>query len=150
MLKQGDNAPKFELKDQDGKVHKLSDYKGKKIVLYFYPRDDTPGCTIESCEFRDSYKEIQKKGAVILGVSNDDEKSHKKFKDKYKLPFDLLADTEKKLVEEFGVFGEKSFMGKKFMGIFRTTFIIDEKGKIKKVFEDVTPKGHSEEIIKEL
>jgi peroxiredoxin Q/BCP len=111
MPKENDKAIDFSLKDSLGKTHKLSDYKGKKVVLYFYPKDDTPGCTVEACEFRDSYSEIKKKGAVILGVSTDDEKSHKKFVEKYSLPFSLLCDTEKKVSTAYGVWGEKSFMG---------------------------------------
>lgn len=147
MIEEGKKAPNFTLKDAEGKTHKLSDYKGKKVVLYFYPKDNTPGCTVEACEFRDSYKEIQKKGAVILGVSTDDEKSHKKFVEKYSLPFTLLADTDKKVVEKYDVWGEKNFMGRKYMGTTRATFVIDEQGKIIKVFPKVTPKGHASQIL---
>jgi thioredoxin-dependent peroxiredoxin len=146
-LKEGSKAPSFQLKDQDGKVHKLSDYKGKKIVLYFYPKDDTPGCTIEACNFRNDEAQYKKKGAVLLGISVDDEKSHKKFADKYHLPFTLLADTDKKVVEQYGVWKEKSFIGKKYMGTSRETFIIDEKGKILKHFDDVSVRDHSKEIL---
>ena len=149
-LNENSKAPDFELMDQDGKSHKLSDYKGKKVVLYFYPKDDTPGCTKEACSFRDDLAKIKKKGAVILGVSVDDVKSHKKFEEKYSLPFTLLADPEKKVVNLYGVWGEKAFMGRKYMGTKRTTFIIDENQKIKKVFEDVKVDGHNEEVIKEL
>ena len=147
MIEEGKKAPDFTLKDAEGKSHKLSDYKGKKVVLYFYPKDNTPGCTVEACEFRDSYKEIKKKGAVILGISKDDEKSHKKFVEKYSLPFTLLADPEKKVVAKYGVWGEKSFMGRKYMGTTRATFVIDETGKIIKVFQKVTPKGHAVKIL---
>jgi len=147
MIEEGKKAPDFTLKDAEGKSHKLSDYKGKKVVLYFYPKDNTPGCTVEACEFRDSYNEIKKKGAVILGISKDDEKSHKKFVEKYSLPFTLLADPEKKVVAKYGVWGEKSFMGRKYMGTTRATFVIDETGKIIKVFQKVTPKGHAVKIL---
>jgi thioredoxin-dependent peroxiredoxin len=147
-LKEGAKAPDFSLKDQDGKTHKLSDYKGKKIVLYFYPKDSTPGCTIEACNFRDDESLYKKKGAVILGISVDDEKSHKKFVEKHHLPFTLLADIDKKVVNSYGVWGEKSFMGHKYMGTSRETFIIDEKGKIMKHFDEVRVKDHSKEILK--
>jgi peroxiredoxin Q/BCP len=145
-LKQSSKAPDFELLDQDGRSHKLSDYKGKKIVLYFYPKDNTPGCTIEACNFRDDEALYKKKGAVILGISTDDVKSHRKFADKYKLPFTLLSDPEKKVVNAYGVWKEKSFIGRKYMGTSRETFIIDEKGKIMKHFDDVKIKNHSKEI----
>ena len=141
-------APDFELSDQDGKSHKLSDYKGKKVILYFYPKDDTPGCTIEACNFRNDDAAYKKKGAVILGISVDDVKSHKKFADKYKLPFTLLSDVEKKTVNSYGVWKEKSFLGKKYMGTSRETFIIDEKGRILKHFDDVSVNSHSKEILK--
>jgi len=146
-LKEGSKAPDFELLDQDGKSHKLSDYKGKKIVLYFYPKDNTPGCTIEACNFRDNESLYKKKGAVILGVSADDVSSHKKFAVGKKLPFTLLADTEKKVINAYGVWKEKSFMGRKYMGISRETFIIDEKGKIMKHFDEVSIKNHSKDIL---
>jgi thioredoxin-dependent peroxiredoxin len=144
-----DKAPDFELKDQDGKSHKLSDYKGKKIVLYFYPRDDTPGCTKEACDFRDNYGALKKK-ALVIGVSADDEKSHKKFVEKYSLPFILLSDPDKKVLNLYGVWGKKSFIGKTYMGIIRTTFIIDKSFKIKKIFPKVSVEGHVQEIIKAL
>jgi thioredoxin-dependent peroxiredoxin len=146
-MKQGNKAPSFALKDQDGKLHKLSDYK--KVILYFYPKDDTPGCTKEACSFRDGYAQIRKKGFTIFGVSVDDEKSHKKFAEKYSLPFTLLSDVNKEVVNKYGVWGEKSFMGKRYMGIFRTTFIIVD-GKIKKIFENVKPDEHFEEVLKHL
>lgn len=147
VLKVGSKAPSFQLKDQNGKTHKLIDYKGKKIILYFYPKDDTPGCTIEACNFRNDEALYKKKGAVILGISVDNEKSHKKFVDKYQLPFTLLADTDKKVVEKYGVWKEKSFMGHKYLGTSRETFIIDEKGKILKHFDDVSVKNHSKKIL---
>jgi len=147
QLKEGSKTPDFELQDQNGKTHKLSDYKGKKIILYFYPKDDTPGCTIEACNFRDDNKEYKKKGAIILGISVDDIKSHKKFVDKYKLPFILLSDSEKKIVNLYNVWKEKSFMGRKYMGTSRETFIINEKGKLVKHFNDVSVKDHSKEIL---
>jgi len=146
-LKEGSIAPDFELLDQDGRKHKLSDYKGKKIVLYFYPKDSTPGCTIEACNFRDDESLYKKKGAVILGVSIDDVSSHKKFVTNKSLPFTLLADTEKKVVNLYRVWKEKSFMGRKYMGTSRETFIIDEKGKILKHFDEVNVKNHSKEIL---
>jgi thioredoxin-dependent peroxiredoxin len=147
ILKEGSKAPDFELLDQDGKKHKLSDYKGKKVVLYFYPKDNTPGCTIEACSFRDDEALYKKKGAVILGVSVDDVSSHKKFVTGKKLSFTLLADTDKKVVNMYSVWKEKSFMGKKYMGTSRETFIIDEKGKILKHFDEVNVKNHSKEIL---
>ncbi len=146
-LIEGLKAPDFELLDQDGKKHKLSDYKGKKVVLYFYPKDDTPGCTKEACNFRDDAKKYEKKGTVILGVSADDEKSHKKFAKKYELTFPLLADTDKNTVMAYNVWGKKSFMGDEYMGILRTTFLIDKKGIITKIFESVRPDDHSKEIL---
>lgn len=149
-VKENSKALDFELKDQNGKSHKLSDYKGKSIVLYFYPKDDTPGCTKEACDFRDNYSEFKKKNVIIIGVSVDDEKSHKKFVDKYKLPFILLADTEKKVVNNYGVWGEKSFMGKKYFGTTRATFIIDKDFKIKKIFPKVSVIGHTKEILEAL
>lgn len=147
-LKEGSKAIDFQLKDQNGKAHKLSDYKGKNIVLYFYPKDDTPGCTMEACSFRDNYNDFKKKGAIVIGVSVDDEKSHKKFVDKYKLPFILLADPEKDVVQKYDVWGEKSFMGRKYMGTTRATFVIDKDFKIKKIFPKVSVPGHVDEIIK--
>ena len=129
-LKIGDPAPDFEVNDQDGNPVKLSDYKGKKVVLYFYPRDNTPGCTAEACNLRDNYSEFQNQGYEILGVSTDSEKSHQKFIEKQSLPFKLLADTEKQIHEKFGTWVEKSMYGKKYMGTARQTFVIDEEGKV--------------------
>jgi len=148
MLKEGDIAPDFKAKNQDGKEIKLSDFRGHKVVLYFYPKDDTPGCTKEACSFRDTFESFKAKGIKVLGVSTDDEKSHQKFISKYNLPFDLLADTDKSIVSAYGVYGEKSMYGKKYFGVNRTTFLIDENGKIKKIFEKVKPEGHAEEVLK--
>lgn len=147
MLKEGDKAPAFTTTNQDGTKVKLSDYKGKRVVLYFYPKDDTPGCTKEACSFRDSDDVYKKKGIVVLGVSVDDEKSHQKFISKYQLPFDLLADTDKSIVEAYGVWGEKSMYGKKYMGTHRKTFLIDEKGKIVKIFDKVKVAEHADEVL---
>jgi peroxiredoxin Q/BCP len=147
MLKEGDKAPDFGVKDQDGRLHQLSDYKGKKIALYFYPKDLTPGCTTQSCNLRDNYTELRKAGFEVIGVSADTEKKHVQFIDKHQLPFTLLADTDKKLINAYGVWGPKKFMGKLFDGINRTTFIIDEQGFIKKVIDKVETKNHAEQII---
>ena len=146
-LKVGDKAPDFELKDQDGKAVKLSGFKGKKVILYFYPKDDTPGCTKEACNFRDNISTLNKSNVVVLGVSNDDEQSHQKFIAKYNLPFALLADTDKKVSKAYGVYELKNFMGKEYYGIVRSTFIIDEKGRIQKVFYKVNPEEHIDEVI---
>jgi len=146
-LKVGDNAPQFNGLDQDGNPVSLNDYSGKKLVLYFYPKDDTPGCTAESCNLRDNYSALQNAGFEVLGVSTDPVKSHRKFVDKYSLPFRLLADTEKQVVEAFGVWGLKKFMGKEYMGISRTTFVIDEKGVIIKIIDKVETKSHSAQIL---
>ena len=149
-LKEKSKAPAFELNDQDGKSHALADYRGKKVILYFYPKDDTPGCTKEACNFRDDYAKFKKKDVIILGVSCDAEKSHKKFADKFSLPFPLLADVDKRVVTAYDVWKEKSFMGKKYMGIERTTFLIDEKGTIIKIFPKVNPEEHSAELLSAL
>lgn len=146
MLKEGDKAPDFSTNDQNGNTVSLSDFKGKRVVLYFYPKDDTPGCTKEACSFRDADAVYREKGITVLGVSTDSEKSHQKFISKYQLPFDLLADTEKKIVEDYGVWGEKSMYGKKYMGTFRKTFLIDD-GKIVKIFEKVDVAKHADEVL---
>ena len=146
-LSVGDKAPDFKIKDQNGKTVSLKDYKGKKVVLYFYPKDDTPGCTAESCNLRDNYKALQKKGYEVLGISSDSEKSHLKFIDKYKLPFTLLADTEKEVHNQYGTWVEKSMYGRKYMGTARVTFIIDEKGKIEKIIDKVKTKDHTSQIL---
>jgi peroxiredoxin Q/BCP len=150
MLEVGKKAPDFSLLNQDEKKIFLKDFIGQKVVLYFYPKDDTSGCTKEACSFSDSLPKFSKIDAVILGVSPDSVKSHKKFSEKYKLKFDLLADEEKKVVEKYGVWKEKSMYGRKYMGVERTTFIIDEKGKIKKIFNKVKVDGHSKEVIETL
>jgi thioredoxin-dependent peroxiredoxin len=147
MLKEGDKAPAFSTTDADGNTIKLKDFKGQKVVLYFYPKDDTPGCTKEACSFRDDFATFKKRGINVLGVSPDSETSHKKFAQKYKLPFTLLADHEHKIADAYGTYGQKKFMGRTYMGILRTTFLIDEKGKIKKVFEKVKPDEHASEVL---
>ncbi len=150
LLKAGDKAPDINSKDQDGKPISLSLFLGKKIILFFYPKDDTPGCTAESCSFRDHYKDLQKKGFVVLGLSVDDEKKHLKFIQKYQLPFPLISDTEKKVVEDYGVWAKKKFMGREYMGILRTTFVIDESGKIMLVIKDVDTKNAATQILSTL
>jgi len=147
MVKEGATAPAFKTTDTNGKSLSLKDFRGQKVVLYFYPKDDTPGCTKEACSFRDGFLKFKKRGITILGVSPDSEKSHQKFTAKYKLPFTLLADTDHSLADAYGVYGEKKFMGRTYMGIHRTTFLIDEKGKIKKVFEKVKPDDHADEVL---
>jgi peroxiredoxin Q/BCP len=146
-LKAGVKAPDFSVPDQDGKMVSLKDYKGKKVILYFYPKDDTPGCTAEACNLKDNRPLITKKNYEILGVSADTVKSHKKFANKYKLPFKLLADTEKDIINKYGVWGQKMLFGRKYMGILRTTFLIDEKGVIEQVITDVDTKNHTEQIM---
>ncbi len=147
MPEEGDNAPDFSTTDADGSPVKLSDFRGQKVVLYFYPKDNTPGCTKEACSFRDSFSEFEKQGIKVLGVSLDSESAHKKFIEKYDLPFTLLADTDRSVSEAFGVYGQKQFMGRKFMGINRTTFLIDEDGKIKKIFAKVKVDEHADEVL---
>jgi peroxiredoxin Q/BCP len=147
MVKEGTTAPSFKTTDANGEPVNLKDFRGKKVVLYFYPKDDTPGCTKEACSFRDAFSKFKKQGITILGVSPDSEKSHQKFTAKYKLPFTLLADTDHSIADAYGVYGEKKFMGRTYMGIHRTTFLIDEKGKIKKVFEKVKPEDHADEVL---
>ena len=147
----GDKAPELLGTDQDGKEIKLSDYKGKKIVLYFYPKDSTPGCTSQACSLRDNYELMQKRGYAVIGVSVQDEKSHKKFIEKYQLPFPLICDTEKRLVEALGVYGEKKMYGRTTMGVFRTTFITDEQGVITRIMspKEIKVKEHSAQILGE-
>ncbi len=143
-------APKFTLLDQEGEKRSLSDYEGKKVLLYFYPKDDTPGCTTEACSFRDRLNELKKFGVQVLGVSCDDVKKHQKFAEKFGLNFPLLADTEKKVVEKYEVWGEKSMYGRKYMGIQRDSFLIDEKGKIIRHYEKVKPADHVDQVIADL
>lgn len=150
MLKAGDKAIDFKLKTTENNEISLSDFKGKKIVLYFYPKDDTPGCTKEACGFRDVYDYILEAGAVVIGISPDDEASHEKFRNKYNLPFFLLCDEEHKVSEMYGAWGEKKSYGKTYMGIIRSTFIIDEELVIEKVFPKVSPEGHAEEVLNSL
>lgn len=149
-LKEGNKAPEFTGLNQNGDSVSLSDYKGRKLIMYFYPKDNTPGCTVESCNLRDNHSELKKLGFEVLGVSADDEKKHIKFIDKYQLTFPLIADTDKAIIKSFGVWGEKKFMGKTYDGIIRTTFIIDENGVIEKIIEKVKTKNHSEQIIETL
>ena len=146
-LKEGDVAPEFAAATNDGNRISLSDFKGKHVVLYFYPRDDTPGCTKEACAFRDEFPAFKAKGAVVLGVSTDPVKAHAKFVEKYKLPFTLLADEEKKIVQAYGVWGEKSFLGRKYQGTYRVTFLIGPDGKIRKVWPTVKPAEHAKEVL---
>jgi peroxiredoxin Q/BCP len=150
MLKVGDKAPDFTLASSDGSKISLSDFKGKKVILYFYPKDDTPGCTKEACSFRDDMDAFERRKAIVLGVSADDLKSHQKFAQKYSLPFPLLSDVEKKVVRAYGVWKQKSLYGKEFMGIERTTFIIDGRGRIAHVFPKVKVDGHSKDILDKL
>jgi len=147
MIAEGQEAPDFELTSDTGETVKLSGLRGKPVVLYFYPKDDTPGCTTQACGIRDAYGEFERAGAVVLGVSPDDESSHVKFRSKYELPFTLLADTEHAVAEQYGVWGEKKYMGKKYMGISRSTFVIDKDSKVKKVFEKVTPATHADDVL---
>lgn len=146
-LKEGDVAPAFSVATSGGGQVSLADYKGQFIVLYFYPKDDTPGCTKEACAFRDHFAEFKKRGAVVLGVSTDPVKSHDKFVEKFKLPFTLLADVDKKIVNDYGVWGEKTFMGRKYLGTHRVTFLIGPDGRIKKIWPTVKPEEHAAEIL---
>ena len=150
MLKEGNKAPNFKLKDQNNKLIALDSFKGKKVILYFYPKDNTSGCTKEACNFRDEFPKFSKLDAVILGVSADSIESHKKFAEKYNLNFSLLSDEKKEVLTKYGVWQEKSMYGKKYMGIVRTTFVIDEKGKIKKIFEKVMVDEHNKEVMEAL
>ncbi len=145
-LQEGQPAPGFTARDQDGNTVSLSNFKGKKVVLYFYPKDDTPGCTAQACNLRDNYTALLKSGFVVLGVSADDVKSHKKFEKKFGLPFPLIADEEQKIVNDYGVWGEKQLFGKKYMGIIRTTFLIDENGMIKKIIDKIDTENHTQQV----
>jgi thioredoxin-dependent peroxiredoxin len=147
MIEEGAPAPDFELTSDGGQTVKLSALRGSPIVLYFYPKDDTPGCTTQACGIRDVYGEFEQAGAVVLGVSPDDEESHVKFKRKYDLPFTLLADSDHAVAERYGVWGEKSFAGKKYMGVNRSTFVIDAEGNVKKIFEKVKPATHADDVL---
>lgn len=147
-LEVGKKAPEFEVKDQNGNLVKLSDFKGKKIVLYFYPKDNTPGCTAQACNLRDNHEALQKAGYVVLGVSSDSEKSHQKFIEKQNLPFMLLADEDLKVHEAYGTWVEKSMYGRKYMGTARTTFVIDENGNLSEIIEKVNTKEHTNQILK--
>jgi len=149
-LKKGQKAIDLKLKDQNGKFHKLSDYKGKWVLLYFYPKDDTPGCTKEACAIRDNLPDFKKLKIKVFGVSVDSVESHKKFSEKYNLPFTLLSDEEKRVVKDYGVWGIKKFMGKTFMGTKRTSFLINPQGVIEKVYKNVAPEKHAEEVLKDL
>lgn len=146
-LQTNTKAPDFSLPDQSGKVHKLSDYMGKWVLLYFYPKDDTPGCTKEACGIRDNFPAFKKLDAIVLGVSADTEKSHDKFAQKYELPFTLLADTEKEVVKLYDVYKPKKFMGKEFLGVLRTSFLINPQGNLAKIYENVKPAEHAEEVL---
>jgi thioredoxin-dependent peroxiredoxin len=147
MVEEGKPAPDFELQSDSGETVKLSDLRGKQVVLYFYPKDDTPGCTKQACGIRDVYGEFEREGAVVLGVSPDDERSHVKFKQKFDLPFTLLADVDHAVADEYGVWGQKSFAGKKYMGVSRSTFVIAENGSVKRVMRDVKPATHADEVL---
>lgn len=146
-LKEGDKAPKFSGKDQNGRLIELKDFKGKKIVLFFYPKDNTPGCTAEACNLRDNYPELIKKGYEVIGVSADSEKSHEKFAAKFDLPFPLIADTDKTIINDYGIWGPKKFMGREYDGIHRTTFVIDENGNIEKMINKVKTKDHAAQVL---
>jgi thioredoxin-dependent peroxiredoxin len=147
MIEEGKPAPDFELSTDSGERVKLSDFRGKPVVLYFYPKDDTPGCTVEACGFRDAYSEFEQRGAVVLGVSPDDEASHTKFKTKHSLPFTLLADPEHEVADEYGVWGEKKYAGKTYWGVNRSTFVIDAEGNVAKVMHNVKPDGHPDQVL---
>jgi peroxiredoxin Q/BCP len=147
MPKEGSVAPNFAAKDANDETVRLKDLRGQKVVLYFYPKDDTPGCTKEACSFRDAFADFKKRDIKVLGVSVDSEASHKKFAAKYKLPFTLLADPDHSIADAYGVYGEKKFMGRTYMGVKRITFLIDEKGKVKKVFEKVKPEEHAQDVL---
>lgn len=147
-LKEGGKAPAFSGTDQDGNKISLSDFKGQKVALYFYPEDDTPTCTIQACNLRDNYALLKKNGFKVIGISPDDVKSHQKFREKFDLPFSLIADPEHKIIDKYGVWGKKNLYGREYMGLHRTTFVIDEKGEIAKIFLRPKNKAHAEEIVK--
>ncbi|MBL8909142.1 MAG: thioredoxin-dependent thiol peroxidase [Archangium sp.] len=147
MIEEGKKAPAFSLKNQNGETVKLSDFSGKNVVVYFYPKDDTPGCTTEACDFRDQHKVLEKAGAVVLGISPDDEKKHARFAGKYGLPFTLLADTDHAVAEKYGAWGEKSLYGRKFMGIIRSTWLVGKDGKVAKVWPKVKVAGHVDDVL---
>ncbi|HKQ51073.1 MAG TPA: thioredoxin-dependent thiol peroxidase [Pyrinomonadaceae bacterium] len=147
MLKEGDAAPDFTTCDENGQTVKLSDLRGRKVALYFYPKDDTPGCTKEACSFRDNYSAVREAGVKVLGVSLDDEASHQAFISKYNLPFTLLSDTDHSVSEAYGVYGEQTWGDRKYMGLARKTFLIDEEGKIKKIFDKVNVEAHADEVL---
>lgn len=149
-LKTNQQAPSFELPDESGKIHRLNDYKGKWVLLYFYPKDDTPGCTLEAVNFKETIEKFQKSNVIVIGISVDTLESHKKFKEKYNLPFTLLSDPQKNVVKKYGVWGKKKFMGREFEGILRTSFLIDPNGKIFKIYENVKPATHAQEVLEEL
>jgi thioredoxin-dependent peroxiredoxin len=147
VIEEGKPAPNFELQSDTGETVALKDLRGKPVVLYFYPKDDTPGCTTQACGIRDVYGEFERAGAVVLGVSPDNERSHVKFKEKYGLPFPLLADTDHAVAEQYGVWGEKKYAGKSYMGVFRSTFVIDADGTVKKVMHNVKPATHADDVL---
>ncbi|HEV7640772.1 MAG TPA: thioredoxin-dependent thiol peroxidase [Gaiellaceae bacterium] len=150
MVEEGKPAPDFELKSDSGESVKLSELRGQQVVLYFYPKDDTPGCTTQACGIRDVYGEFEREGAVVLGVSPDDERSHVKFKEKFELPFTLLADEEHKVADDYGVWAEKKYMGKTYWGVNRSTFVIDEQGNVKRVMLKVKPATHADDVLEAL
>lgn len=149
-LKINDKAPEFNMPDQEGKLHRLTDYKGKYVLLYFYPKDDTPGCTKEACTIRDSFEGFGKMKTIVLGVSADSVASHKKFAEKYKLPFPLLSDESKEIMKAYGAYGKKKFMGREYNGVFRISFLINPKGLIEKIYEKVKPPEHADEVLTDL
>lgn len=150
MLKLHQQAPTFSLLDQHGVTHSQKQYIGKKVLIYFYPKDDTPGCTTEACNFRDNYQDLRDAGLVVLGVSKDSVKSHKKFAEKFNLPFPLLSDDDGSMCDAYSVWGKKKFMGREYMGIARKSFLIDEKGNIAKIYDEVKPKEHTQEVAKDI
>ena len=150
MIDEGTPAPDFELQSDEGETVKLSDFRGRPVVLYFYPKDDTPGCTTEACEFRDAYDVFRDRGTEVLGVSPDDISSHERFKHKYELPFTLLADPDHEVAEQYGVWGERKFAGKTYMGITRSTFVIDRDGTVARAMRGIKPAGHATEVLNSL